>query len=82
MHRQCSDELIEAKRVLSLVPSPFTTEMIASEMPAAINPYSMAVAADSSAQNFIQMFFIVTVLPNAEPNSSKSVSQGACQSAL
>jgi hypothetical protein len=41
--------LIEAKRALSLVPSPFTTEIIASEMPAAINPYSMAVAPDSSA---------------------------------
>jgi hypothetical protein len=74
--------LIEAKRVLSLVPSPFTTEMIASEMLAAINPYSMAVAPDSSAQNFIQMFFIVAVLPNAEPNGSKSVSQGTCQYAL
>jgi len=74
--------LIEAKRVLSLVPSPFTTEMIASEMPAPINPYSIAVAPDSSAQNFIQMLFIVTVLPNAEPNGSKSVSPGTYQSAL
>jgi hypothetical protein len=61
--------LIEAKRVLSLVPSPFTAEMIASEMSAAINPDSMAVAPDSFVQNFIQMLFIITVLPNAEPNA-------------
>lgn len=36
--------LIEANFVLSLVPSPFTTAMIASEIPAAISPYSVAVA--------------------------------------
>jgi hypothetical protein len=29
------------KLALNLVPSPFTTEMIASEMPAAIRPYSI-----------------------------------------
>ncbi len=32
--------------VLRLVPRPFTTAMIASEMPAAIKPYSIAVAPD------------------------------------
>ena len=31
-----------------LVPRPFTTAMMAMEMPAAIRPYSMAVAADWS----------------------------------
>jgi hypothetical protein len=36
---------IEEKVVLSFVPRPFTTLMIATEMPAAIRPYSMAVAA-------------------------------------
>ena len=39
---------IEEKVVLSFVPRPFTTLMIATEMPAAIRPYSMAVAAVSS----------------------------------
>jgi hypothetical protein len=40
--------LIEANFVFSLAPSPFMTGMIASAMPAAISPYSIAVAADSS----------------------------------
>jgi hypothetical protein len=48
--------LIEVNLVLSLVPSPFTTAMIASEMPAAIRPYSMAVAAVSSARNRRMVF--------------------------
>jgi hypothetical protein len=43
---------IEEKVVLSFVPRPFTTLMIATEMPAAIRPYSMAVAPDSSAKNW------------------------------
>ena len=36
---------------LSEVPRPFTTEIIATAIPAAIKPYSMAVAPDSSARN-------------------------------
>ena len=43
---------IEEKVVLSFVPRPFTTLMIATEMPAAIRPYSMAVAPNSSAKNW------------------------------
>jgi hypothetical protein len=39
---------IELNVVLSFVPRPFTTAIMATEMPAAIKPYSMAVAADSS----------------------------------
>jgi hypothetical protein len=35
----------------SFVPRPFTTVMIATEMPAAINPYSIAVAPESSRAN-------------------------------
>jgi len=42
---------IEEKVLLSLVPSPLTTVMIATEMPAAIKAYSMAVAAVSSLKN-------------------------------
>ena len=37
--------------VFSFVPRPFTTAMTAIEMPAAIRPYSMAVAPDSSRRN-------------------------------
>src|SRR6202023_1878582 len=43
-----SEVLIEENWVFSLVPRPLTTAMIASEMPAAIRPYSIAVAPDSS----------------------------------
>jgi hypothetical protein len=38
--------------VASLVPSPCMTAMIDMEMPAAISPYSTAVAPDSSRTNF------------------------------
>jgi hypothetical protein len=40
--------------LLSLLPSPLTTLMMASAMPAAIRPYSIAVAPDSSANEFLQ----------------------------
>ena len=42
--------------VFSLVPRPATTVMMATEIPAAINPYSIAVAPDSSARKFLNMF--------------------------
>ena len=38
--------LIEVKLVLSVVPRPFTAATIAIEIPAAIRPYSIAVAPD------------------------------------
>src|SRR6201996_1392042 len=41
------EEMLE-NVVFNLVPRPLTTAMIATEMPAAIRPYSMAVAPDSS----------------------------------
>ena len=47
-----SEVLMLVNLVFRLVPRPLTTAMIASEMPAAIRPYSMAVAPDSSFQNF------------------------------
>src|SRR5580704_15729786 len=43
-----SCELTVLKVVCNWVPRAFTTAMIATEIPAAINPYSMAVAPDSS----------------------------------
>jgi hypothetical protein len=39
--------------VFKLVPSAATAAIIAIEMPAAIRPYSMAVAADSSRKNLV-----------------------------
>jgi hypothetical protein len=45
-----NDVLIDANLVLSFEPIPLTTAIIASEMPAAMRPYSMAVAAVSSAR--------------------------------
>ena len=41
-----NDVLIESNLALRLVPNPLTTAMIASEIPAAIKPYSIAVAPD------------------------------------
>jgi hypothetical protein len=51
--------LMEVYLLLRLVPRPFTTATIAIEMPAAISPYSIAVAPDSSRQNFRINSFIV-----------------------
>src|ERR1700687_3142100 len=48
MLRYFSELLMSVNLVLRLEPRPLTTAMIASEMPAAIRPYSMAVAPDSS----------------------------------
>jgi hypothetical protein len=47
-----SELLIDVNWVLRVVPRPFTAAMIASAMPAAIRPYSIAVAPDSSDRNF------------------------------
>jgi len=43
-----SELLIEVNLAFSVVPRPLTATIIAIEMPAAIRPYSMAVAPDSS----------------------------------
>jgi hypothetical protein len=51
-----SDVLILLKFEESLVPRPLTAVMIAIAMPAAIKPYSIAVAPDSSAKNFWIIF--------------------------
>ena len=50
-----NEVLIEVNLSFIVVPRPFTTVMIASAMPAAIRPYSIAVAPDSSDQNFKTM---------------------------
>src|SRR5690242_173381 len=50
--------LIESNLPLSWVPSPLTAAMMASAIPAAISPYSIAVAPDSSRKNFTESAFI------------------------
>src|SRR5690349_7975747 len=56
-----SELLIEVKLVFSLLPRPLTAAIIASEMPAAMRPYSMAVAPDSSfTKRAIRFFIAVT----------------------
>src|SRR5437762_10373813 len=57
-----SEVLIFPKLVDSLVPTPCTALMIASAMPAAINPYSIAVAPLSSAMNSRNIFFMTLPL--------------------
>ena len=52
-----NEVLIELNWVFRLLPSPLTTAMIASAIPAAISPYSMAVAPDSSDKNFTKLRF-------------------------
>src|SRR6266702_2092578 len=53
-----SDELIEPNLVFSVLPRLLTTVMMASAMPAAIRPYSMAVAPDSSFTKRAIRFFM------------------------
>ena len=48
MHGYFSWVEIDLNLAFKLVPSPLRTVIIATEMPAAIRPYSMAVAPDSS----------------------------------
>src|ERR1700687_3767945 len=48
----------DVKTVFSFEPRPCTTAMIATEMPAAMSPYSMAVAAVSSSKKEDMRFFI------------------------
>src|ERR1700688_4260316 len=52
--------LTDANMPLRLVPRPFTTAMIASAMPAAIRPYSIAVAPESLDKNFNNLCFTFT----------------------
>src|SRR5262249_18343491 len=47
-----------------LEPSEFTATMIATEMPAAIRPYSIAVAPRSSRMKDLRSFITISTLPN------------------
>jgi hypothetical protein len=52
-----SELLTELNMVFRLLPRPLTAARMAIEMPAAIRPYSIAVAPDSSDKNFKRAFF-------------------------
>ena len=52
-----SELLIEVNLSFRVVPRPLTTAIIASAMPAAISPYSMAVAPDSLDKNLVKWRF-------------------------
>jgi hypothetical protein len=52
-----NDELMSVNLVLKVPPRPFTMAMMAREMPAAIRPYSIAVAPDSSDKKFRNLRF-------------------------
>jgi hypothetical protein len=54
-----NEVLIASKLVFNAEPTPFTAVIMAMAMPAAISPYSMAVAPDSSRKNFLTRVFIV-----------------------
>jgi hypothetical protein len=58
-----SEVLIESKLVLSLEPTPCTAVMMAIAMPAAIRPYSIAVAPDSSRKNAKTKVFMMVPTP-------------------
>src|SRR5438046_2413492 len=66
---QFSLELTLLNVLVSFVPSPCTTVMIATEMPAAINPYSIAVAPDSSCAN--RLIDLLICVPLLLPGSDK-----------
>jgi hypothetical protein len=52
-----SELFIDVNRPFRFEPRPLTVAMMARLMPAAINPYSIAVAADWSAKNFQNVVF-------------------------
>jgi hypothetical protein len=67
-----NEVLIDANFVFRWEPIPLTTAMIASEMPAAIKPYSIAVAPDSSARNLRTTFMAAPFWMVGEPCIKKS----------
>ena len=58
--------LIEVNLELRLLPNPFTVTIMAIDIPAAIRPYSIAVAPDSSRKNFPIKDFITFASRNGD----------------
>jgi hypothetical protein len=54
-----NDVLMAENFVLRVEPKPLTAAIVAGLRPAAIRPYSIAVASDSPAKNFAGIFFTV-----------------------
>jgi hypothetical protein len=67
------DVLIDVNLVLTLVPSPFTAAMMTNAMPAAIKPYSIAVAPVSSARNLRKLFISHCRAQVLRPGESKQM---------
>ena len=67
-----SELLIEVNFSLRFVPTPLTTAMMASAMPAAIRPYSIAVAPDSSDKKFNKVRFNSASLELRAGNRSRA----------
>jgi predicted permease len=63
-----SELFIDVNRPFRFEPRPLTVAMIARLMPAAINPYSIAVAADWSAKNLENVVFISHLLVELDPD--------------
>ena len=66
-----NEVLIEVNAVFRLVPMLLTAVMITIEMPAAIRPYSMAVAPDSSFQNLRKERFMECSNGGSPPRAAK-----------
>lgn len=63
---------------MSFVPRPFTTVMMAMEMPAAISPYSMAVAPDWSLRKAL-IAAMAQIMARVREASIKSISENRPQ---
>src|ERR1700733_12054459 len=63
--------LTDVKEVLRVEPSPLTVAMMARLMPAAISPYSIAVAPDSSARTLRNILFKPALLGRTTPRFSQ-----------
>jgi hypothetical protein len=74
-----SEVLMATNLLLSLVPTPSTAVMIAIAIPAAIRPYSIAVAPDSSARKFLNILAIVIAFFGRRIGTAQQNSQMACQ---
>ena len=77
-----SDVLIVANVVLSVVPRPLTAAMMARAMPAAIRPYSIAVAPDWSAKNLKNVCFMIHLLVAMTPGFSRVSGVELCSRVL
>ena len=59
--------MMDVNFVFRVEPRPLTTAIMARLMPAAIRPYSIAVAPDSSAKNFEIIFLTVPPVHTSDP---------------